>query len=66
MARFKVTAVKYDDYEADDPPPSKLTVSIPTNCVGDALAERDAITVAIEDKTGCTPIAFNWNELCST
>lgn len=64
MVKVKLKDVDYKDWDRNErKPPSRLTVSIPSQVVGDAMAEIGAILIAIEDKTGCeastfTPVSF--------
>jgi hypothetical protein len=59
MVKVKLKNVDYKDWDRSErKPPSRLTVSIPSQVIGDAMAEIDAILTAIEDKTGCEASTF--------
>lgn len=63
MVKVKLKNVDYKDWDRNQrKPPSRLTVSIPHQVIGDAMAEISAILTAIEDKTGCEASTYTPEE----
>lgn len=56
--KVQVKNIKFDGWDGEGRPPSKMTIILPERAKENAMYEISCILDAIEDKAGCRPCGY--------